>query len=44
MELEEKRRRQDVEHEERMRRMLGHLFQRESYYHYNIQEYSFDDY
>ena len=44
MELEEKRRREDMEHEERMMRMLGHMFQRGSYYNYNTEEYSFDDY
>lgn len=42
VELEEKRRREDQEHDIRMMRMLGELFKGDSYNHYDNRHYDFD--
>jgi hypothetical protein len=42
MELEEKRRREDREHDVRIMQMLGNMFQGGSYNSYNPDQYEFD--
>ena len=42
IELEEKRRREDREHDIRMLHMLGSIFQGGSYNNYNPEQYDFD--
>ena len=42
MELEDKRRREDREHEERMMQMMARIFQRPSPYNFNSEEYPYD--
>ena len=42
IELEEKRRREDREHDMRMMQMLGSMFQGGSYSNYSAEQYDFD--
>ena len=42
IELEEKRRREDREHDVRIMQMLGSMFQGGSYNSYNTDQYEFD--
>ena len=42
IELEEKRRREDREHDVRIMQMLGSMFQGGSYSSYNTDQYEFD--
>ena len=42
IELEEKRRRENREHDIRMMQMLGSIFQGGNYYNYNAGQYDYD--
>ena len=43
MELEEKRRHEDMAHEERMMRIMERMFNRPSPYHFNNEEYPYEN-